>query len=315
MNAVNRMFGPTLPGGAAAVEARKPRTPAQAEASRINGAKSRGPKTRMGKDRSRQNAVRHGFLARKVVPIADGRHEHREYRGLLDGLVAEFEPRTTTEWAWVETLAHDFVHLGRVKQLQEVVMTAEPMRDSCGTDAYTLDLRYRIGVLARLAGEVRDGRPMTCGPAELAGVGAAVRKLAESMREDARETREKVADGEEPEDQWVREAELSDRIDPDVLDEDVARVERVLAGGRAVLPEHRDSWAFLLDGVRLADEGREPYVIGDQARFDRKFRLHQATLLARLPSMEVLQRYESQFRKSVERTTRLLDERLQRRAR
>jgi hypothetical protein len=44
---------------------------ARAEASRRNGARSRGPKTPEGKARSAQNALKHGLRAQKFVVVGD----------------------------------------------------------------------------------------------------------------------------------------------------------------------------------------------------------------------------------------------------
>jgi hypothetical protein len=71
-------------------------------ASRANGAKSRGPRTNSGKSISSQNAVRHGMLARAVVLDDESKELFFE---LLVSLKAELLPRTGIERALVENMA------------------------------------------------------------------------------------------------------------------------------------------------------------------------------------------------------------------
>jgi hypothetical protein len=73
----------------------------QIEASRINGAKSKGPITPQGKAISSRNGIRDGLLARTVV--LEEESEERFLR-LLDGYVQEFQPVTASEVSLVEAL-------------------------------------------------------------------------------------------------------------------------------------------------------------------------------------------------------------------
>jgi hypothetical protein len=70
-------------------------------ASRANGARSRGPVTPEGKQRSAANAVRHGLLARAVVL----QHESAPaFRALLDDFIACHHPRNSVELGYVEEM-------------------------------------------------------------------------------------------------------------------------------------------------------------------------------------------------------------------
>src|SRR4051794_36566971 len=70
------------------------RTSAQRRASRLNGARSRGPVTVEGRDRSRLNSLKHGLLARVVCPPGDVRDHDRLFQAIRTELTEEFQPRT-----------------------------------------------------------------------------------------------------------------------------------------------------------------------------------------------------------------------------
>jgi hypothetical protein len=71
-------------------------------ASRANGARSKGPVTVEGKERSALNALRHGLLANTVV-LSDENPEH--FEGLVAAYVAKFLPADRVELSFVEQMA------------------------------------------------------------------------------------------------------------------------------------------------------------------------------------------------------------------
>jgi hypothetical protein len=62
----------------------------QIEANRHNALKSTGPKTEAGKQRSRRNALRHGFTAETVIEPLEN---PKEYRAFEDAIEAFCEDR------------------------------------------------------------------------------------------------------------------------------------------------------------------------------------------------------------------------------
>jgi hypothetical protein len=72
------------------------------DASRANGAKSRGPITPKGKLTVSQNGIRHGLLARSVVLDTE---DLDAFLQLLDSLIHQFNPAGPVENALIETMA------------------------------------------------------------------------------------------------------------------------------------------------------------------------------------------------------------------
>src|ERR1700687_899049 len=69
-------------------------TPSKAEASRINGSKSRGPKTEDGRRAASLNAVKHGLTAETVVLPNES---EEEYQAELHDYIEHFAPANKPE--------------------------------------------------------------------------------------------------------------------------------------------------------------------------------------------------------------------------
>ncbi len=74
----------------------------QIQASKANGARSRGPITEQGKRNSSRNSLRHGLLARTVVLEEESRPRFLE---LLAAYMEEYKPRAASQVSLVETMA------------------------------------------------------------------------------------------------------------------------------------------------------------------------------------------------------------------
>ena len=87
------------------------RTEKQMAAARLNGAKSKGPVTAMGKDRVRSNALKHGLTARLTLWQNE---DSGQFQNLLLALLEQFQPANDVEFLCVEEMAMAKWRLRRV---------------------------------------------------------------------------------------------------------------------------------------------------------------------------------------------------------
>ncbi len=105
------------------------------QASRANGARSRGPKTPEGKLRSSRNALRHGLLSTRSGQEPQSLDDFNQLR---DSYTAHFNPRDIGEALLVDRLAATFIRRRRIWALEAALV------DPAGADfaEYALLQRY-----------------------------------------------------------------------------------------------------------------------------------------------------------------------------
>src|SRR5687767_8713548 len=94
----------------------------QITANRLNALKSTGPRTDEGKQRSRQNALRHGLTAETVIRALENA---TDYQALEDNIVADYQPRSATERELVVRLASVLWRLRRSTSIETGLFQVE----------------------------------------------------------------------------------------------------------------------------------------------------------------------------------------------
>jgi hypothetical protein len=124
---------------------------AGAQASRINGAKSRGPTTPQGKARSSQNAVKHGLCAERFVVVGD--EDPQAFAALQTALEGEQAPDGTLQRLLAGRIARAAWRLERADRIEAELFAHESrgdgdlgmalIRDGHSARAFQTLLRYR----------------------------------------------------------------------------------------------------------------------------------------------------------------------------
>jgi len=87
---------------------------------RANSRYSTGPKTKAGKRRSSQNALRHGLTAQTVVMPNESLEAYRSH---LKSFTHEYQPQGTTETQLVQSLADSSWRLNRVASVEATLLS------------------------------------------------------------------------------------------------------------------------------------------------------------------------------------------------
>ena len=121
----------------------KATSPKQIEANRRNAARSTGPKTREGKEAVKQNALKHGLLAKEVLLPGENADSFQE---LSDHLYADLRPDGALETALVERIVGGLWRLRRLQRVEAGVFENEICaaardREGQGTASETRALR------------------------------------------------------------------------------------------------------------------------------------------------------------------------------
>jgi hypothetical protein len=158
---------------------------ARAEASRRNGAKSRGPKTPEGKARSARNALKHGLRAEKFVVLGD--EDLDEFDALEAALMAELSPEGALQTVLARRIVAATWRLERAERMEAELVAQNIwgttsfglalIRDCNGARAFDTLLRYRGATLAELWRALRTLKALQA------------EQAAQEVREAARTTR------------------------------------------------------------------------------------------------------------------------------
>ena len=186
----------------AALGAAVPVSNARAEASRKNGAKSRGPKTAAGKARSAQNALRHGMRALQYVVLPD--EDAVEFQTLEAALLDELAPEGALQVVLARRVAVAAWRLARADRM-EVELFEERrwedagvgmalIRDGNGTRSFETLLRYRGAAMAEFWRALKTLKALQAEPAAVPSsapirAGAPVAQLRAGARAAAAPTR------------------------------------------------------------------------------------------------------------------------------
>jgi hypothetical protein len=127
----------------------------QIEANRRNAARSTGPKTQHGKNRSRRNAIRHGLSGETVIEIVE---DLDDYCGFEAAVIADYDPITAVERELVLRLASLLWRLRRALAIETDLFRIQTdiLRDLHPPERRQHDSDSPGECLPRLAIPIRD---------------------------------------------------------------------------------------------------------------------------------------------------------------
>ena len=95
----------------------------KSETARINGAKSRGPKTPEGREKSSHNAVKHGFTSNSIM-VLDCESPDR-FHELLNDFFTTYQPAGAAEKDFVEEMVAARWRIRRMRTVETGLLNGE----------------------------------------------------------------------------------------------------------------------------------------------------------------------------------------------
>ncbi len=293
------------------------RSELQRETSRLNGAKSHGPVTASGKQRSRINALRHGLFSRVLPQINTRQTDKTSFDVMLKNLIDELKPESQLELMHIEILAVDLFHLQRVLflingEVDDDQFTRESSIDY--DDAYMLSEIWENSkqTLLKLLEHFEEGVPIELSDAQLDGAASTLWHVMTEAREKlknlppVRRTPDGPPKGESYlEMEWRDWRERHKMYDPRGVGlRTEADVRDVIAAKRSIDPVHFDGWIRRLrESIKWTAERakRKRHSIEKTESKEKRGGFHTAA------SLETLLRIEAHFRRQIRHDYELLD--------
>jgi hypothetical protein len=99
---------------------------ARPEICRLNGAKSHGPTSSSGKAIASRNATKHGILSQHPPILAT--EDLESFQGIVQGLIDEYQPQTSTEHLLIQQIAMGWMRLHRLWSTEAAKANIEILR-------------------------------------------------------------------------------------------------------------------------------------------------------------------------------------------
>jgi hypothetical protein len=116
----------------------------RSETARLNGAKSRGPTTAAGLEKSSQNAVKHGLTSQSALVLACESREN--FDAILNDFMVTYQPENATETDLVEEMVACRWRIRRLWGIETSLLDGEILNRQThfeGTDRYHLAQAFR----------------------------------------------------------------------------------------------------------------------------------------------------------------------------
>jgi hypothetical protein len=99
----------------------------KSETSRANGAKSKGPKTAEGREKSSRNSLVHGFTSKKTIVLECENQE--EFQEMLGYYAATYQPGSPVEKDLVDEMVACRWRMERLRMIETALMDSEMERE------------------------------------------------------------------------------------------------------------------------------------------------------------------------------------------